>query len=178
MTDPFASGQVYTTFAAARDAVGRRDDEVVTKLTRSLGFFAGYASYRETWRRRFEERSVRQPFLQIEREVFDGDPSEYWNVRVEAASLHALVRHGWHWGPAGRRALRISLFRPLGPGGTVTLCLDPGVSAVSDTAGEPAQRIDRVVLTSRRHDDLAVFGDPPRVTRSELLHDLSSLRRV
>ncbi len=46
-----------------------------------------------------------QPFAQAEREVFAGeDPSAWWQRTIEAAALYRLVRHGWHWGPAGRQA--------------------------------------------------------------------------
>jgi hypothetical protein len=56
-----------------------------------------------------------QPLAQAEREVFAGeDPSAWWQRTVEAAALYRLLRHGWHWGPAGRQARRDQLFRPFG----------------------------------------------------------------
>jgi hypothetical protein len=57
-------------------------------------------------------------------EVFAGeDPSAWWQRTVEAAALYRLVRHGCHWGPAGRQTLRGELFRPFGAEGRVVLTL-------------------------------------------------------
>lgn len=55
------------------------------------------------------------------------------------------------------------------------LHIDPGISAVHDPAAQPDQTIDDISLQSPTHQDLAVFGDLPRVTRSELLRDLDLL---
>jgi hypothetical protein len=45
------------------------------------------------------------------------DPSAWWQRTVEVAALYRLVRHGWHWGPAGRQTRREELFRPFGAEG-------------------------------------------------------------
>lgn len=119
--------------------------------------------------------SVVQPFPQIEREVLDDDPSAHWNRTVSAASLYALLRRGWQWGPTGRAALRDRIVRPLGSAGTVVLAFGPGLSAVHDAAGEPDQVVEWLNLESPRHGELAVVGDLPRVTRSELARDLRLL---
>src|SRR5919112_1862109 len=120
------------------------------------------------WREWALDRGVRQPFPQIEREVFEDDPSAHWHRTVSAASLYGLLRRGWQWGPTGHAALRGRIVRPLGPAGTVVLAFSPGLSAVRDAAGEPDQLLEWLNLESPRHGKLAVFGDLPRVTRSEL----------
>ena len=127
------------------------------------------------WRQWFADRGIPQPFPQVDREVFDEDPSAHWNRTVSAASLYALLRRGWQWGPTGHAALRGRIVRPLGPAGTVVLAFGPGLSAVHDAAGEPDQLLEWLHLESPRHGDMAVFGDLPRVTRSELVRDLRLL---
>ncbi|MFL6094015.1 MAG: DUF4132 domain-containing protein [Blastococcus sp.] len=127
------------------------------------------------WREWLGDQGIAQPFSQIEREVFDDDPSAHWNRTVSAASLYTLLRRGWHWGPTGRGALRDRIVRPLGPAGTVVLAFTPGLSAVHDAAGEPDQTLEWLNLESPQHGELAVFGDLPRVTRSELVRDLRLL---
>jgi len=131
----------------------------------------------EPWRARMHERGMGQPFEQLDRTVHDGDPSHYWGEVVGAASLFTLVRRGWHWGASGRAATRSEVFRPFGAEGSVVVHFSPGISAVRDPATEPDQTIEEVSLQSPTHGDLAVFGDLPRVTRSELLRDLARLER-
>ncbi len=59
-----------------------------------------------------DDRTVRQPLAQAEREVFAGeDLSAWWQRTVGAAALYRLVRHGW----------RDQLFRPFGAEGRVVL---------------------------------------------------------
>jgi hypothetical protein len=67
------------------------------------------------WRPWLARLGAPQPFVQAEREVFglDEDPSAWWQRTVKAAALYRLVRHGWHWGPAGRQTLRSELIRSL-----------------------------------------------------------------
>jgi len=38
-------------------------------------------------------------------------------VRPAHPAIDRLVRHGWHWGPAGRQTRREELFRPFGAEG-------------------------------------------------------------
>jgi Domain of unknown function (DUF4132) len=79
------------------------------------------------WQPWLARQAAPQPFAQAERDVFSGeDPSAYWQRAVQAASLCRLIRHGWHWGPASRQALREQLFRPFGAAGRVVLTIDPG----------------------------------------------------
>jgi hypothetical protein len=116
-----------------------------------------------------------QPFTQAGREVFgDEDPSAYWQRTVEAAALYRLLRHGWHWGPAGRQARREQVFRPFGAEGRVVLTIDPGVSAVYDPKEEPEQTIVELTFESSR-GELGVFSDLPLVARSELTRSLRAL---
>jgi hypothetical protein len=116
-----------------------------------------------------------QPFTQAGREVFPGeDPSAYWQRTVEAAALYHLIRHGWHWGPAGRQARREQVFRPFGAEGRVVLTIDPGVSAVYDPKEEPEQTIIELSFESSR-GELGVFSDLPLVARSELTRSLRAL---
>jgi hypothetical protein len=131
----------------------------------------------EPWRGWMAQRALTQPFEQLDRTTYDGDPSQHWNAVVSAASLYALARRGWHWGATGRAATRAALLRPFGPAGSVVLHIKPGVSAVQDPVGQPDQTIEEISLQSPMHDDLAVFSDLPRVTRSELLRDLALLER-
>ena len=127
------------------------------------------------WRPWLARQGAQQPFVQAEREVFAGeDPSAWWQRTVEAAALYRLVRHGWHWGPAGRQALRGELFRPFGGEGRVVLTIDPGVSAVLDPKAEPEQTITELTFESSK-GDLGVFSDLPLVTRSELIRSLRAL---
>lgn len=129
----------------------------------------------ERWREWLHARSIIQPFAQVEREVADQDPSVYWGRVCSAASLHSLVRRGWHWGPTGHAAVRHSLIRSFGAQGNVVLTVEPGVSAVTDPAGEPDQTIEEVTFQSAEHDDLGVFSDLPASARSELARDLGAL---
>jgi hypothetical protein len=118
---------------------------------------------------------VPQPFTQAQREVFPGeDPSAYWQRTVEAAALYRLLRHGWHWGPAGRQARREQVFRPFGAEGRVVLTIDPGVSAVYDPKEEPEQTIIELTFESSR-GELGAFSDLPLVARSELTRSLRAL---
>jgi Domain of unknown function (DUF4132) len=127
------------------------------------------------WRPWLAGLGAPQPFVQAGREVFAGeDPSAWWQRTVEAAALYRLVRHGWHWGPAGRRALRQELFRPFGAEGRVVLIIDPGVSAVVDAKAEPDQVITELAFESSA-GELGVFSDLPLVTRSELIRSLRAL---
>src|SRR5947209_2154465 len=127
------------------------------------------------WRAWLARVGAPQPFAQAEREVFAGeDPSAWWQRTVEAAALYRLVRHGWHWGPTGRQALRQWLVRPFGAEGRVVLSIEPGVSAVADAKAEPDQTITEVTFESSA-GDLGVFGDLPVVTRSELIRSLRAL---
>lgn len=130
------------------------------------------------WRRWIDERGCTPPFSQLDREVHQGDPSRYWNTVVSAASLHGLVRFGWHWGSTGHAATRYGLLRPINSHTTVVLRVDPGLSAVQDPKGEPDQRIETITLHSTQHDLLSLFADLPRATRSELLRELSHLEIV
>ena len=82
--------------------------------------------------------------------------------------------HCWHWGAAGRQALRVELFRPFGAEGRVVLTIDPGVSAVLDAKAEPEQTITEITFESSA-GDLGVFSDLPLVTRSELIRSLRAL---
>ena len=129
----------------------------------------------EPWRGRFHERGILQPFEQINRDVHDGDPSQYWHQTVTAASLYSLVRRGWHWGTTGPAATRATMLRPIGAAGSVLLELSPGLSAVHAPATQPDQRIEEISLHTSKHGELAVFADLPPVTRSELLRDLAAL---
>jgi hypothetical protein len=129
----------------------------------------------EPWRRWFSSRRVVQPFVQIDRDVYDSDPSAHWARSVSAASLYQLIRRGWHWGPTGRAATRNRIFRPFGAEGTVVLQFAPGLFAPGDAAGEPDQTVESLTLESPRHGEFAVFSDLPRVTRSELIRDLGTL---
>lgn len=127
------------------------------------------------WRAWLARQGAPQPFVQDGREVFaDEDPSAWWQRAVEAAALHRLVRHGWHWGPTGRQALRQGLFRPFGAEGRVVLTIDPGVSAVFDAKAEPEQTITELIFESSA-GELGVFSDLPLVTRSELIRSLRAL---
>jgi Domain of unknown function (DUF4132) len=127
------------------------------------------------WRPWLARLGAPQPFAQAGREVFAGeDPSAWWQRTVEAAALYRLVRHGWHWGPAGRRTLRQELFRPFGAEGRVVLTIDPGVSAVADAKAEPDQVITELTFESSA-GELGVFSDLPLVTRSELIRSLHAL---
>jgi hypothetical protein len=103
--------------------------------------------------RRENQPSAPQPLAQAEREVFAcEDPSAWWQRTVEAAALYRLVRHCWHWGPAGRQARRAELFRPFGAEGRVVLTIDPGVSAVLDPKAEPEQTITELTFESSKGD--------------------------
>ena len=127
------------------------------------------------WQPWLARQGAPQPLAQAGREVFAGeDPSAWWQRTVEAAALYRLTRHGWHWGPAGRQALRDQLFRPFGAGGRVALTIDPGVSAVLDPKAEPEQTITELTFESSE-GDLGVFSDLPLVTRSELIRSLRAL---
>lgn len=127
------------------------------------------------WRPWLARLDVPQPFAQAEREVFPSeDPSAYWQRTIEAAALYRLLQHGWHWGPAGRQARRDQVFRPFGAEGHVVLTVDPGVSAVADPRGEPAQTITGLAFESSA-GELGVFSDLPVVTRSELIRSLRTL---
>ena len=127
------------------------------------------------WRAWLARQGAPQPFAQAEREVFAGeDPSAWWQRTVEAAALYRLVRHGWHWGPAGRQSLRGELFRPFGAEGRVVLAIEPGVSAVLDAKSEPEQTITELTFESSA-GALGVFSDLPLVTRSELIRSLRAL---
>ncbi|MET0862901.1 MAG: DUF4132 domain-containing protein, partial [Nakamurella sp.] len=128
------------------------------------------------WRRVLAERKVGQPFAQIDRETFDGDPSAHWSKVISAASLYSLIRRGWQWGPTGRAAPRDRIFRPFGAEGNVVLMFEPGLSAVVNAAEEPVQTIESLTLESPRHGEFAVFGDLHKVTRSELIRDLATLK--
>ena len=127
------------------------------------------------WAAWFARRSAPPPFAQADREVFPGqDPSAYWHHTVNAAALYNLLRRGWHWGPAGRQALRSHLFRPFGAQGQAVLTIDPGMSAVQDPKHEPQQTITEITFESSR-GELGVFGDLSPVTRSELIRSLRTL---
>jgi hypothetical protein len=128
-----------------------------------------------SWRPWLVRLAASQPFAQADREVFPGeDPSAYWQRTVEAAALYRLLKHGWHWGPAGRQARRDQLFRPFGAEGRVLLTIDPGVTAVYDPKTEPEQTIVELAFESSR-SELGVFSDLPLVTRSELIRSLRTL---
>lgn len=127
------------------------------------------------WRQWMETRDIVQPFAQVEREVSEQDPSIYWGRICSAPSLHALTRRGWHWGPTGRGAVRHSLIRPFGAGGEVVLSIEPGVSAVTNSASEPDQTIVEISFQSAKHDDLGLFTDLPASARSELAMNLAAL---
>ena len=127
------------------------------------------------WREWLEAREIVQPFEQVHRDVVDQDPSIYWSKVASAASFHALVRRGWHWGPTGRAATRDTMVRAFGAEGEVVLTIEPGLSAVTDPAGEPDQTIESITFQSAVHDDLGVFTDLPAATRSELARDLGLL---
>jgi hypothetical protein len=127
------------------------------------------------WRPWLARLATSQPFAQADREVFpDEDPSAYWQRTVEAAALYRLLKHGWHWGPAGRQARRDQLFRPFGAEGRVLLTIDPGVTAVHDPRTEPEQTIAELAFESSR-SQLGVFSDLAMVTRSELIRSLRAL---
>jgi uncharacterized protein DUF4132 len=127
------------------------------------------------WQPWLARQAAPQPFAQAKRDVFAGeDPSAYWRRTVEAASLYRLIRHGWHWGPGGRQALREQLFRPFGAAGRVVLTIDPGVSAVLDPKAEPRQTITELTFESSE-GELGVFSDLPLVTRSEVNRSLRTL---
>lgn len=128
------------------------------------------------WAAWLARRSAPQPFVQADREVFAGqDPSAYWQRTVDAAALFGLLRRGWHWGPAGRQALRTQMFRPFGAQGRVVLTIEPGISASEDPKHEPQQTIAEITFESSE-GELGVFSDLPLVTRSELIRSLHSLR--
>ncbi|MCW2783548.1 MAG: hypothetical protein JWP74_65 [Marmoricola sp.] len=129
----------------------------------------------DRWRVWLDDRAIVQPFEQVHREVVDQDPSIYWNKVASGASFHALIRRGWRWGPTGHRAIRDTMIRPFGAEGNVVLTIDPGLSAVSDPAGEPRQTIASLTFQSAVHNDLGLFTDLPAVTRSELVRDLELL---
>jgi hypothetical protein len=127
------------------------------------------------WTGWLARRTAPPPFAQADREVFPGqDPSAYWQRTVDAAALYNLLRRGWHWGSAGRQALRDQLFRPFGAQGRVVLTIDPGVSAVQDPKHEPQQMITEITFESSE-GELGVFGDLSPVTRSELIRSLRTL---
>ena len=127
------------------------------------------------WRPWLARLAAAQPFAQADREVFPGeDPSAYWQRTVEAVALARLLKHGWHWGPAGRQARRDQVLRPFGAEGRVLLTIDPGVSAVYDLKTEPQQTITALAFESSR-GELGVFSDLPLVTRSELIRSLRAL---
>lgn len=127
------------------------------------------------WRRWREERGITQPFVQIDRETFDEDPSAFWLRTVPAAALYGLLARGWQWAPAGQGALRDRIVRPLGAAGSAVLAFEPGLSAVQSPTGQPDQTVESLTLQSPRHGDLALFADLPKVTRSELVRDLRRL---
>jgi hypothetical protein len=105
----------------------------------------------------------------------DSDEGGDFQTRIAARPLlYRLVRHGWHWGPAGQQARRDQLFRPFGAEGRLVLTVDPGVSAVLDAKAEPEQTITELTFESSK-GDLGVFSDLPLVTRSELIRSLRSL---
>lgn len=127
------------------------------------------------WRSWLTRHQIVQPFAQIDRDTYDGDPSQHWARTVEAATLYRLIDHGWRWGPTGRAATRDRILRQFPGQGTVVLQFSPGLSAVQSAANQPVQTIDSLTFESLERPDLAVFSDLPKVTRSELLRDLHHL---
>ena len=127
------------------------------------------------WRAWLARRSVPQPFVQAEREVFPGeDPSAYWHRTVDAAALYGLLRRGWHWGPAGQGGRRYQMLRPFGAAGRVVLTIEPGAAAFLNPNEEVQQTITEITFESSA-GELGIFADLPLVTRSELIRSLRTL---
>lgn len=118
-----------------RDAEGRAiyvDDAADVRLAHPLDM-----SDAQAWSQALHAAGIRQPFVQLDREVFR-DPSllSWTGIAVPIGRVLSLEKRGWPRGRAGDSAVIDHIYRPLPDGRSLALVISPGIQPFAPAAGD------------------------------------------
>jgi Domain of unknown function (DUF4132) len=174
------------TFADIADDGLTLPDDAVIRLPHPLKLEKDLAA----WSERFADYEIRQPFAQLERDVFELTEEEradhrltrFDGVVVPTTRLLGLVPRGWERGAPQDNGVERWISRKLGPDCHLVLAPGRGIAVGMVAAAGESQTIEKVWLAKEPGDYWpggdqypTTFGSLDPVTASEALADLAWL---